>query len=61
MTLRTALIAFCASGLLAYPQDLSAQSASEPKPHVPLEKSIGHAKPEVVYLPSSSSIRAVRA
>ena len=48
MILRAALIAFCAGGLLAYPQNLSAQSASEPKPHVPLEKSIGQAKPEVV-------------
>lgn len=48
MTLRTALIAICAAGFVASPQDLSAQSASENKPHVPLEKSIGQAKPEVV-------------
>lgn len=48
MTFRATLIAFCASGLLVCPQNLSAQSASEPKPHVPLEKSIGQAKPEVV-------------
>ena len=48
MTVRTALIAFYASGFLFCPQDLLAQSASERKPHTPLEKSIGQAKPEVV-------------
>ncbi len=48
MTLRTALIAICVAGFVASPQNLSAQSASENKPHVPLEKSIGQAKPEVV-------------
>ena len=30
------------------PTILSAQSAAEPKPHMPLEKSIGQSKPEVV-------------
>jgi hypothetical protein len=48
MILRAALIAFCAGGLLLCPKEVSAQSASEHKPHVPLEKSIGQAKPEVV-------------
>jgi len=48
MTLRLALIAVCAAGLLAFPQKLFAQSAPENKPHIPLEKSIGQAKPEVV-------------
>ncbi|WP_418219800.1 hypothetical protein [Bradyrhizobium icense] len=48
MILRAVLIAVCASGLVAFPQDLFAQSASEHKPHMPLEKSIGQAKPEVV-------------
>ncbi|WP_372482618.1 hypothetical protein [Bradyrhizobium ivorense] len=46
--LRTALFAFCAGGLLVCPQGLFAQAAPEHKPHVPLEKSIGQAKPEVV-------------
>lgn len=48
MPLRSALIAVCAAGSLVWPQNLFAQSAAEPKPHVPLEKSIGQAKPEVV-------------
>lgn len=48
MTLRAALMAICAAGLLAAPGKLLAQSAAETKPHVPLEKSIGQAKPEVV-------------
>ncbi|MDI4234881.1 hypothetical protein OZ411_18920 [Bradyrhizobium sp. Arg237L] len=48
MTLRAALFAFCAGGLLVCPQELSAQTAPERKPHIPLEKSIGQAKPEVV-------------
>lgn len=48
MTLRATLIAICAIGFAALPQNLFAQSVSEAKPHVPLEKSIGQAKPEVV-------------
>lgn len=48
MTLRLALLTVCAAGLVAFPQTLLAQSATETKPHVPLEKSIGQAKPEVV-------------
>ncbi|WP_271590201.1 hypothetical protein [Bradyrhizobium sp. CCBAU 53415] len=48
MTLRAALFASCAGALLACPQDVHAQTALEYKPHVPLEKSIGQAKPEVV-------------
>jgi hypothetical protein len=48
MTFRAALIALCAGGLLACPQILFAQSVSENKPHTPLEKAIGQAKPEVV-------------
>ncbi len=48
MTLRVALVAFCAAASLACPQQLQAQTAPDNKPHVPLEKSIGQAKPEVV-------------
>ncbi|WP_285807373.1 hypothetical protein [Bradyrhizobium sp. 62B] len=47
MTFRSFLIVVCAAGLASFPQSLFAQSATEPKPHVPLEKSIGQAKPEV--------------
>lgn len=46
--IRANLIAIAAAGLIYAPVTLSAQSASETKPHVPLEKSIGRAKPEVV-------------
>ncbi|MCK1513881.1 hypothetical protein IVB22_15170 [Bradyrhizobium sp. 190] len=46
--LRTALLAISAAGLLGAPERLLAQSTAETKPHVPLEKSIGQAKPEVV-------------
>lgn len=48
VTFRSVLIAVCAAGLASFPQSLLAQSAAEPKPHVPLEKSIGQAKSEVV-------------
>jgi hypothetical protein len=48
MTLRSALFAICAAGLLVHSQAAFAQSATDVKPHVPLEKSIGQAKPEVV-------------
>ena len=48
MTLRSIMLAICAVGLIAFPQKPFAQSATETKPHVPLEKSIGQAKPEVV-------------
>jgi hypothetical protein len=48
MTCRSILIAVCAAGLAGFPQLAFAQSAPEHKPHVPLEKSIGQAKPEVV-------------
>lgn len=48
MTLRAALFVFCAAGLIAAPHQVLSQSAPESKPHVPLEKSIGQAKPEVV-------------
>ena len=48
MTLRATLTAITAAGLICAPGALSAQSASEAKPHVPLEKSIGQAKTEVV-------------
>ena len=41
-------LALCTVGLIGAPQSLFAQSASSTKPHVPLEKSIGQAKPEVV-------------
>ena len=39
--LRAALLAIAAAGMVCVPTILSAQSAAEPKPHVPLEKSIG--------------------
>ncbi|CAM5415935.1 hypothetical protein AFEL58S_02266 [Afipia felis] len=45
---RAMLIAVAAVGLINVPGELSAQSAPAVKPHVPLEKSIGQAKPEVV-------------
>ena len=48
MMLRGPLMAVVAAGLICAPTTLSAQSASETKRHVPLEKSIGQAKPEVV-------------
>ncbi|WP_210262676.1 hypothetical protein [Bradyrhizobium brasilense] len=48
MTLRSALLVFCVAGLIAAPHKVLSQSAPENKPHVPLEKSIGQAKPEVV-------------
>ena len=47
-TLRSALLAIAAAGMACVPTVLSAQSAAEPKLHVPLEKSIGQSKPEVV-------------
>lgn len=47
-TVRTVLVAIAAAGLACAPSTLSAQSAPGTKPHVPLEKSIGQAKPEVV-------------
>ncbi len=46
--IRATLMAIAAAGLICTPATLSAQSASEMKPHVPLEKSIGQSKPEVV-------------
>lgn len=46
--LRAARVAIAAAGLICTPATLFAQSASETKPHIPLEKSIGQAKPEVV-------------
>ncbi|MEY9879533.1 MULTISPECIES: hypothetical protein [unclassified Bradyrhizobium] len=48
MTVRLAMIAVCAAGLVAFPHKLLAQSSAENKRHIPLEKSIGQAKPEVV-------------
>jgi hypothetical protein len=45
---RIAFFAFCTVGLISAPQSVLAQSATEIKPHVPLEKSIGQAKPDVV-------------
>jgi hypothetical protein len=39
-------MAIAAAGLICTPA--TAQSVSETKPHVPLEKSIGQSKPEVV-------------
>lgn len=48
MMVRFALIAVCAAGFVALPQKLLAQSPAKNKPHIPLEKSIGQAKPEVV-------------
>lgn len=47
-TFRAMLIAVAAAGFINVPGELSAQSAPAVKPHVPLEKSIGQAKPEVV-------------
>ncbi len=47
-TFHAMLIAVAAVGFINVPGKLSAQSAPAVKPHVPLEKSIGHAKPEVV-------------
>jgi hypothetical protein len=46
--IRAAFLAVAAAGLIWSPTALRAQSASQAKPHVPLEKSIGQAKPEVV-------------
>ena len=46
--IRIAFIAIAAASLACAPTTLSAQSASVTKPHVPLEKSIGQAKPDVV-------------
>jgi hypothetical protein len=46
--LRAALLAIAAAGMACVPTILSAQSAAQPKPHMPLEKSIGQSKPEVV-------------
>lgn len=46
--LRSAFMAIAAISLVCLPGRLFAQSASEMKPHMPLEKSIGQAKPEVV-------------
>ena len=47
--LRAALLAIAAAGMACVPTILSAQSAAaEPKPHMPLEKSIGQSKPEIV-------------
>lgn len=48
MMLRSAFAMITAVSLVCLPGSLSAQSASEAKPHVPLEKSIGQAKPDVV-------------
>jgi hypothetical protein len=45
--IRTLLI-ITVSGVIGWPAMLLAQSAPDSKPHVPLEKSIGQAKPEVV-------------
>lgn len=46
--LRAALMVVAAAGLICTPATLSAQSAPQTKPHVPLDKSIGQAKHEVV-------------
>ena len=49
MTLRSVLVVFCAAaGLVCLPQQLHAQAAADGKAHVPLERAIGQAKPEVV-------------
>lgn len=48
MIFRATLVAIAAVGLINAPGKLSAQSAPGAQPHVPLEKSIGQAKPEVV-------------
>jgi hypothetical protein len=45
---RAAIFALCTVGLISAPRGALAQSASEVKTHVPLEKSIGQAKPDVV-------------
>jgi hypothetical protein len=45
---RAALFALCTVGLIGAPRGALAQSAPEVKTHVPLEKSIGQAKPDVV-------------
>lgn len=47
-TVRTACIAIAAVTLFNLPGHLSAQTTPTAQPHVPLEKSIGQAKPEVV-------------
>ncbi len=47
-TIRAMLIIAAAIGFINMPGKLSAQSGPAVKPHVPLEKSIGQAKPEVV-------------
>jgi hypothetical protein len=46
--LRAALLAIAAAGMACVPTIVSAQSAAAPKPHMPLEKSIGQSKPEIV-------------
>ena len=46
--MRAALLAIAAAGMACVPTIVSAQSAAEPKPHMPLEKSIGQSKPEIV-------------
>ncbi|WP_248313062.1 hypothetical protein [Bosea sp. F3-2] len=48
MTIRATRIAIVAATLLNVPGMLSAQTTPAVQPHVPLEKSIGQAKPEVV-------------
>jgi hypothetical protein len=48
MRFRAALVVIAAVSLVNVPGKLSAQSTTEAKPHVPLEKSIGQAKPDVV-------------
>lgn len=47
-TFRAMLIAVAAVGLINVPGNLAAQSAPGSQRHVPLEKSIGQAKPDVV-------------
>lgn len=47
-TFRATLIAVAAASLINMPGNLAAQTASGSQRHVPLEKSIGQAKPEVV-------------
>jgi len=46
--LRITVAAIAAAGLICTPGTLLAQSAPDTKSHVPLEKAIGQAKPEVV-------------
>lgn len=48
MPIRSAILTACAAALIVLPSQLLAQMPSEAKPHVPLEKSIGQAKSEVV-------------